>query len=133
MFPSPGKDTLRAYSDSDFAGCVDTRRSTTRWCVQFGDSFISWGCKKQDKVSKSSTEAEYRAMSDVTFELTLLRRLLCDMGVEIASPMDLFVDNTSAIRIAENPVLHDRTKHIEVHMHYVQDEVRDGTIALHYV
>ncbi|CAL1413972.1 unnamed protein product [Linum trigynum] len=133
LFPSSGTATLRAYSDSDYAGCVDTRRSTTGWCVQFGNSFISWRCKKQDKVSKSSTEAEYRAMSDVTSELTWLRRLLRDMGVETAGPMDLFVDNTSAIRIAENPVLHDRTKHIEVHVHYVRDEVRDGTIALHYI
>ncbi|CAL1357087.1 unnamed protein product [Linum trigynum] len=59
LFPTSGTTTLQAYSDSDYAGCVDTRRSTTGWCVQFGNSFISWRCKKQNKVSKSSTEAEY--------------------------------------------------------------------------
>ncbi|CAI0459029.1 unnamed protein product, partial [Linum tenue] len=64
LFPSTGEIRLRAFSDSDFAGCVDTRRSTSGWCVQFGSSFISWRCKKQDKVSKSSTEAEYRSMSE---------------------------------------------------------------------
>ncbi|CAL1384122.1 unnamed protein product [Linum trigynum] len=133
FFPSSGSLTLRAYSDSDFAGCVDTRRSTTGWAVQFGSAFISWRCKKQDKVSKSSTEAEYRAMSDLAFELVWLRRLLHDMGIRCSLPMDLYVDNTSAIRIVVNPVLHDRTKHIEIHVHYICDLVGDGTISLHYV
>ncbi|CAL1362537.1 unnamed protein product [Linum trigynum] len=126
FFPSSGALALRAYSDSDFAGCVDTRRSTTGWAVQFGSAFISWRCKKQDKVSKSSTEAEYRSMSDVASELVWLRRLLRDLGVRCPLPMDLFVDNTSAIRIAVNPVLHDRTKHIEIHVHYIRDLVGDG-------
>ncbi|CAL1351945.1 unnamed protein product [Linum trigynum] len=133
FFPSTGSFALSAYSDSDFAGCVDTRRSTTGWSVQFGSAFISWRCKKQDKVSKSSTEAEYRAMSDVASELVWLRRLLRDLGVICSLPMVLYVDNTSAIRIAVNPVLHDRTKHIEIHVHYIRDLVGDGTITLHYV
>ncbi|CAL1408191.1 unnamed protein product [Linum trigynum] len=133
LFSSSGITRLRAFSDSDYAGCVDTRRSTTGWCVQFGDSFVSWRCKKQDKVSKSSTEAEYRAMSDVTSELVWMRRLLADFGVSCPIPMELMVDNTSAIRIAANPVLHDRTKHIEIHVHYVRDMVRDGTVTLHYI
>ncbi|CAL1357179.1 unnamed protein product [Linum trigynum] len=133
MFPSAGSPTLRAYSDSDFAGCIDTRRSTSGWCVQFGDAFISWRCKKQDKVSKSSTEAEYRAMSEVGSEVVWLRRLLSDFGISCPLPMDLYVDNTSAIRIAENPVLHDRTKHIEIHVHYIRDLVREGTLRLHHL
>ncbi|CAL1409757.1 unnamed protein product [Linum trigynum] len=133
FFPSTGNPILRAYSDSDFAGCIDTRRSTTGWCVQFAGSFISWRCKKQDKVSKSSTEAEYRAMSDVSSELIWLRRLLGDFGVSCSLPMELFVDNTSAIQIATNPVLHEHTKHIELHVHYIRDLVRGGTINLHYI
>ncbi|CAL1410128.1 unnamed protein product [Linum trigynum] len=132
LFPATGSATLRAFSDSDFAGCIDTRRSTTGWCVQFREAFISWRYKNQDKVSKSSTEAEYLSMSDVCSEMVWLRRILSDLGVPCALPMDLHVDNTSAIS-AVNPVLHDRTKHIEIHVHYVRDLVQDGTILLHYV
>ncbi|CAL1404258.1 unnamed protein product [Linum trigynum] len=133
FFPSQGSLSLQAFSDSDFAGCTDTRRSTTGWCVRFGHSFISWRCKKQDRVAKSSTEAEYRSMSDVASEVVWLTRLLVDLGVRCPPAVDLFVDNTSAIQIALNPVLHDRTKHIELHIHYVRDQVRDGSLRLHYV
>ncbi|CAL1369067.1 unnamed protein product [Linum trigynum] len=76
---------------------------------------------------------EYRSMSDVASEMVWLRRLLVDLGVTCSLPMDLFVDNTSAICIAVNPVLHDRTKHIEIHVHYVRDLVGAGTITLHHV
>ncbi|CAL1371644.1 unnamed protein product [Linum trigynum] len=133
LFPATGEPTISAYSDSDFAGCIDTRRSTSGWCVKFSGAYISWRCKKQDKVSKSSTEAEYRAMSEVGSEMVWLRRLLSDFGVLCPAPMTLHVDNTSAIRIAVNPVLHDRTKHIEIHVHYIRDLVRDGTLSLHHL
>ncbi|CAL1399701.1 unnamed protein product [Linum trigynum] len=133
LFLPSGSLVLQAFSDSDYAGCVDTRRSTTGWCVRLGDSFISWRCKKQDRVSKSSTEAEYRAMSDVSSELVWLRRLLGDLGVDCDLPLQLYVDNTSAIQIAQNPVLHDRTKHIEVHLHYIRDLVRDGILRLFHI
>ncbi|CAL1403572.1 unnamed protein product [Linum trigynum] len=88
---------------------------------------------QDDKVSKSSTEAEYRAMSEVGSEMVWIRRLLSDFGVACPAPMTLYVDNTSAIRIAANPVLHDRTKHIKIHVHYVRDLLRDGTISLHHL
>ncbi|CAL1352482.1 unnamed protein product [Linum trigynum] len=133
FLPANGSFVLQAFSDSDYAGCIDTRRSTSGWCIRLGDSFISWRCKKQDRVSKSSTEAEYRAMSEVTSELEWLRRLLGDLGVVCEVPMQLYVDNTSAIRIATNPVLHDRTKHIEVHVHYIRDLVNDGTIRVSHI
>ncbi|CAL1396601.1 unnamed protein product [Linum trigynum] len=133
FLPSTGDFHLRAYSDSEYAGCIDTRRSTTGWCIQFGSAFISWRCKKQDKVSKSSTEAEYRAMSDCGSEMEWLSRLLGDLGVAIPTPMVLHVDNTSAIQIAVNPVLHNRTKHIEVHVHYIRDLVGAGTIRMRYI
>ncbi|CAL1402230.1 unnamed protein product [Linum trigynum] len=133
FLPATGDFRLQAYSDSDYAGCVDTRRSTTGWCVQLGGAFVNWRCKKQDKVSKSSTEAEYRAMSDVASELVWMQRLLLDLGVSCPSPITLHVDNTSAIQIAVNPVLHDRTKHIEVHVHYVRDLVHEGFLVVRHV
>ncbi|CAL1396854.1 unnamed protein product [Linum trigynum] len=133
FFPSGGDSTLEAYADADYAGCLDTRRSTSGWCVKLGHSFISWRCKKQDRVSKSSTEAEYRSMSEVTSEIVWLQCLLADLGVVCQVPVRLYADNTSAIRIATNPVLHDRTKHIEVHVHYIRQLVTDGVIELSYI
>ncbi|CAL1394513.1 unnamed protein product [Linum trigynum] len=80
-FPSTGTFDLAAYSDSNYAGCINTRRSTTSWGVRMAGYFVSCRCKKQDKVSKSSMEAEYRAMSDVSSELIWLRHLLADLDV----------------------------------------------------
>ncbi|CAN0870467.1 Retrovirus-related Pol polyprotein from transposon TNT 1-94 [Linum grandiflorum] len=133
FFPARCEFRLTAYADADYAGCIDTRRSTSGWCVAFGDSLVSWRCKKQDKVSKSSTEAEYRSMSDVCSEVVWLIRLLTDLGVSVPTPVHLFGDNTSAIQIAANPVLHERTKHIETHIHYIRDLVHDETVKLFYV
>ncbi|CAN0896019.1 Retrovirus-related Pol polyprotein from transposon TNT 1-94 [Linum grandiflorum] len=133
FFPSIGSTSLTAFADADYAGCVDTRRSTSGWCVRFGSAFVSWRCKKQERVSKSSTEAEYRSMSDVCSEIVWLTRLLSDLGVTISLPVDLFGDNTSAIQIATNPVLHERTKHIETHIHYIRDLVNSGVVRLHYL
>ncbi|CAL1374789.1 unnamed protein product [Linum trigynum] len=133
FFPSEGESVLEAYADADFAGCLDTRRSTSEWCVKIGSSFISWRCKKQERVSKSSTEAEYRSMSEVTSELVWLHRLLSELGIVCPAPMRLYADNTSAIKIATNPVLHDRTKHIEVHVHYIRQLVEEGRLALSYI
>ncbi|GAB2269615.1 hypothetical protein Dimus_038779 [Dionaea muscipula] len=80
FFPADSSTQLAAYSDSDWAGCPDTRKSTTGWCLYLGKALIAWKCKKQDQVSKSSTEAEYRAMSSASSEITWLRRLLSEIG-----------------------------------------------------
>ncbi|KAL5787276.1 hypothetical protein ACOSP7_004225 [Xanthoceras sorbifolium] len=85
------------------------------------DALISWKCKKQDCVSKSSTEAEYRAMSAACSEIIWLRGLLTELDFSQALPTSLHADNTSAIQIAANPVYHERTKHIEVDCHFIRD------------
>jgi len=69
-----------AYSDTDWVGCLNTRRSTTGWCMFLGDALISWKCKKQDRVSKSSTEAKYRSMSAACAEVVWLTSLLDQLG-----------------------------------------------------
>ncbi|XP_047161113.1 uncharacterized mitochondrial protein AtMg00810-like [Vigna umbellata] len=88
---------LQAYSDDDWAGCPDTRRSTTGWCMFLGNAPISWKCKKQDSVSKSSTEAKYRTMSATCSEIIWLRGLLTELGLFQAQPTPLHADNTSTI------------------------------------
>ncbi|CAL8083802.1 unnamed protein product [Prunus armeniaca] len=103
FFPTGSSLQLQAYSDADWAGCPDTRRSTTGWCMFLGDALISWKCKKQDHVSKSSTEAEYRAMSAACSEIIWLRGLFTELGFSPLHPTPLHADNTSAIQIAANP------------------------------
>lgn len=133
FFPAVTSLSLTAYFDADWAGCSDTRRSTTGWCMYLGDSLISWKCKKQDKVSKSSTEAEYRAMSNACSEIVWLRGFLSDLGFTQSQTTPLYADNTSAIRITENPVFHERTKHIEVDCHFIRDEYVRDTISLPHI
>nr|GFA11585.1 uncharacterized mitochondrial protein AtMg00810-like [Tanacetum cinerariifolium] len=116
--PSASSLDLRAYCDADWAGDSITRKSTTRSCVFLEDSLISLKRKKQDVLSKSSIEAEFRAMAVTISEIVLLRWLIADMGVHVTSPTPLYCDNRSAIQIARNKIFHKRTKHIEIDCHF---------------
>ncbi|XP_049936538.1 secreted RxLR effector protein 161-like [Nymphaea colorata] len=124
---------LVAYTDADWGGDPNNRHSTTGFCVFLGDSLISWRCKKQNKVSLSSTEAEYRAMATTTMEIVWLKSLLKDMGIHIKDPVKLCCENKSAIYIASNHTFHERTKHIEMDCHYVREEFLQKNIDLSYV
>ena len=119
FFLTGSSPQLQAYSDTDWASCPDTRKSTMGWCMFLGDALISWKCKKQDSISKSSTEAEYRAMFAACSEIIWLRGLLTELGFSQYQPTPLHADNTSAIQIAANPIYHEHTKHIEVDCHSI--------------
>ncbi|CAN1253632.1 Retrovirus-related Pol polyprotein from transposon RE2 [Linum perenne] len=121
------------YCDSDWASCTDTRRSTSGFCLFIGRSLVSWKTKKQSTVSRSSSEAEYRALAQICCEVQCLRSLLEDFGVKHDGPVQLFCDNQSAIHISRNPVFHERTKHIEIDCHVVRERLQSGMIQLSYV
>ena len=124
---------LQAYSDATWASDPSDRRSLSAYCVFLGGSLISWKTKKQTAVSRSSAEAELRAMALLTAEVTWLRWLLQDFGVSVTTPTMLLSDSTGAISIARDPVKHELTKHIGVDAFYVRAAVQDQVIALQYV
>ena len=124
---------LHAFSDSDWAGCYDTRVSTSGFCFMLGSSCISWLSKKQPTVATSSCEAEYRAAFTATVECVWLKRLVVDLGVGQETATTIYTDSQSALAVARNPVFHARTKHIEVHYHYVRERLSAGEISLVYV
>ena len=109
------------------------RRSLSAYCVFLGGSLIAWKTKKHTAVSRSSAEAELRAMALLTAEVTWLRWLLEDFGVSVTTPTTLLSDSTCAIGIARDPVKHELTKHIGVDASCVRASVHDLVIALQYV
>lgn len=134
---SPGKGvliekgklpSLSAYVDSDWGKWFTSRKSITGFCLFFGGSLVSWKSKKQSTVSRSSAEAEYRALASVTCEIIWVLKLLNDFGVKDVIPVQVFCDNSAAIQIAANPVFHERTKHFEIDLHFVREKVSQGVI-----
>ncbi|KAK2989169.1 hypothetical protein RJ640_014132 [Escallonia rubra] len=133
FLPTNSPLQIYAFYDSDWASCPLTRRSVTGYFVSLGNSPISWRTKKQPTVSRSSAEAEYRSMAVTTCELTWLKSFLLSLGVHHNRPMRLFCDNQVALRIASNPVFHERTKHIEIDCHYVREQLLAGNISTPHV
>jgi len=133
LFFGKGSLQLNAYSDSDWAGDPDDRRSTTGYAIFLGPCLISWSAKKQPVVSKSSTEAEYRSMAFATAELYWLRMLFRELHLSLIIPPTLWCDNLGALSLASNPVYHARTKHIEVDYHFTREKVVRKDITTRYI
>ena len=108
-------------------------RSLTGYCVFLGSSLISWKTKKQNTVSKSIAEAEYRSMSATTSELEWISYILHDLQVSVQLPFTMFCDNKVAIHIAENPVFHEWTKHLRIDCHYTRDKLLEGFLKTTHV
>ena len=109
---------------------MDDRKSTSGYVFSCGSACVSWCSKKQDSVSLSTTEAEYKASTFAAQECTWLRRLVGDVFSPICKPTKLLGDSQSAIKLTNNPVCHARIKHIEIEHHFIREKVLDGTIEV---
>ncbi|KAK8954855.1 hypothetical protein KSP39_PZI002166 [Platanthera zijinensis] len=123
---------LTSYSDADFAGCREDRKSTTGTCQFLGGRLISWSSKKQTSVAISTAESEYVAAGSCCAQLLWMQHQLKDYGIQV-SRTPLLCDSKSAISIANNPVSHSRTKHIEIKYHFLREHVERGDISLEFV
>ncbi|GJX30019.1 hypothetical protein Tco_0238098 [Tanacetum coccineum] len=123
---------LTAFSDADHAGCIDTRKSTSRGIQFLGDKLVSWMSKKQDCTAMSSAEAEYVALSASCAQVMWMRTQLKDYGLNY-NKIPLYCDSQSAIAISCNPVQHSRTKHIHTRYHFIKEQVENGIIELYFV
>jgi hypothetical protein len=118
------------YCDADYAGDIDTRKSTTGYTFLLYGGAISWNSKKQPTIALSTTEAEYMAATHAAKEAIWLQRFFRDTGFLQDVPMTIYSDNQSCISLSKNPTFHARTKHVEIHHHFVREKIEEGKIDL---
>ncbi|CAH9114450.1 unnamed protein product [Cuscuta epithymum] len=124
---------LSAFSDSDWGGVHDGGRSTTAYVLYFGSNIISWKSAKQKCVSRSSTEAEYRALANATAELLWVQNLLCELGISLSRPPLLMCDNLGATFVCANPVFHSRMKHLALDYFFVRELVERHQLHVRHI
>lgn len=120
---------VEGYTDADWAGCANDRRSTSCYCTFVGGNLVTWHSKKQTVMARSSTEAEFCSMAHGVYELLCLRLLLSELGFPITASMCLYCDNKAIISIAHNPVQYD----IEVNHHFIKKKLLAGLISTPFV
>jgi hypothetical protein len=123
---------ISGYSDADWASDLDTHRSTTGYLITLNSNPISWNSKRQSTVATSTAESEYMAMYETICEMVWVNKLVSNLTTETYT-LNLFYDNQSSIHIAKNPVMHQRTKHIDIKYHFIRECIYKMNIKLNYL
>lgn len=124
---------LTAYSNADWTRCPDTRRSTSGFCVYLDENLVSWSSKRQQTVSRSSAEAEYKGVANTVAETCWIRNLLLELHIRMQNATMIFCDNISSVYMSNNPVQHQRTKHVKIDLHFVRENVAHGQVKVLHV
>lgn len=113
--------------------CQTGSLATSGYFTYVWGNLVTWRSKKQKVVARSSAEAAFRGMVHGVCELLWIKRVIRDLGIKVNEPMSLYCDNQAAVKIANNPVQHDRTKHVEIDRHFIKDHLEKKTIELPFV
>jgi hypothetical protein len=132
-FEKSGSMLVSAFSDLDWAGDCDDRPSTSGFAVYLGKNLVSWSARKQPTVSRSSTEAEYKALANATVELMWVQTLLKELRVPSPSSARIWCDKICATYLTANPVFHGRTKHVKVDFHFVRERVANKLLDVRLI
>jgi hypothetical protein len=123
---------LVGWSDSDYAGDLNDRKSTSGYVFMLGTGVVSWSSKKQPIVTLSTTEAEYVAAAACACQCIWMRSVLEHLQVKQGEGTVILCDNSSSIKLSKNPVMHGRCKHIDVRFHFLRNLVKDGIVELRH-
>ena len=124
---------LKVFTNVDWTGSIDYRKSTSGGAFFLGKRLVSWTSKKQNCTSQSTAEVDYVAAAVNCSNIVWFKQLLAGMKIEIKDPFVIYSDNTNAINISKNPVMHSKTKHIAIKYHFLRELVQDKEVRLEYV
>ncbi|KAM1493017.1 hypothetical protein ACFX10_024846 [Malus domestica] len=131
VFYRKGEDEkLFGYTDSDYARDQDDKKSTSSYVFMINSSAVSWSSKKQPMVTLSTTEVEFIATTSSACQVVWVRRILKNLSHGQSGPTVVYCDNISAIKLLKNPIMHGRSKHIDVRFHFLRDLVKEGVVQL---
>ena len=132
-YPRDTDLTLHAYTDADWAGSMDDRKSTSGGAFFMGSRLVSWFSKKQSSISLSTAKEEYVAAASCCTQLLWMMQILQDFKTNCTQTISILCDNTSAISVSKNPVMHSKTKHIPIKYNFLLEQVLEQKVKLKYV
>jgi hypothetical protein len=132
FYKKGGREGLIGYTDSDYAGDLEDRKSTSGYAFMMGSGAVAWSSRKQPIVTLSTTEAEFVAAAACASQAVWMQRILEKLSLKESKGTTIFCDNSSTIKLSKNPVLHGRSKHIDVRFHFLRDLTREGAVELVY-
>jgi hypothetical protein len=124
---------LHGFTDFDWVGSAEDRKSTSGMCFSLGSAMISWSNRKHKSVTLSTVEEEYMEACETCTEAVWITKLVSDLFDQTLESTIIYCDNQSCIRLSEHPVFHERSKHIEIKYYFIRDKFQEGEVKLDYI